>query len=412
LKLLFSVGRILMRILAPLTTALLISSLITPFAHGLEVKKTLSKTQKQLQLTYSASSINPRYNNWGVDPRNKISSINLVEAWKHFKRKKKVKVAVVDTGADFNHEYLRANFSAGEGETNARNFGADFSGDSESNSPYDTHGHGTHIAGIIKSVFPDVKLLPLKYYNPKASGEKNLYSTIKALKRAVRRNVDIINYSGGGPEASAEELAILKKAEKKGILIVAAAGNEQSLIDNAQNAYYPASYGLSNIITVTAHNSSLQKVHSANYGPRSVDVSAPGYMIRSAIPNGRAGEMTGTSQATAFVTGVAALIKSQYPEMTPAQIKKLIIKSSKEVPSLIGKVRSGAGILDAGKALKLAASTYGTTIQSRTIAHSPKVKVFGQNGKTTLIKKEKKSKKKGLLPSLRQRLKQRKSFQW
>ena len=159
-------------------------------------------------------------------------------------------VAVVDTGIQGDHTFLARNiYVPGGKKVDANNFGVDFSGDKVTNAPTDAHGHGTHVAGIVKSIFPDVKILALKYYNPKASGQQNLDATIKALQYAVDHNVDVINYSGGGPEASVEELRVLKQAEKKGILVIAAAGNERSNIDDKRHAYYPASYGLSNIIT-------------------------------------------------------------------------------------------------------------------------------------------------------------------
>jgi subtilisin family serine protease len=233
-------------------------------------------------------------------------------------------------------------------------FGRDFS--KSSNNPYapiDKHGHGTHVAGIIRSVFPKVKILPLKYYNPNASGQDNLDSTIKALKYAVDMNVDIINYSGGGPEASTAERRVLREAEKKGILVVAAAGNERSNIDDVSNAYYPASYGLSNILTVTAHDQNLKILRSSNWGRRSVDVSAPGYRIKSSIPNGRAGYMTGTSQATAFATGLAALIMANHPKYNFKQIKKIIKQAATKEVSLAGKC-STSGKIDANRTLALA----------------------------------------------------------
>ena len=193
--------------------------------------------------------------------------------------------------------------------------------------PVDTHGHGTHVSGIIRSVYPDVKILALKYYNAKASGQDNLNSTIEALRYAVNSGVSIINYSGGGPEPSLEELRILKLAIKKDILIIAAAGNEESNIDNKKNAYYPASYNLENIVTVTAHDYRAQMLPSSNFGRKTVDISAPGKRIRSSYPGGKSGFLTGTSQATAFVTGVATLIRSQYPTLTAKQVKSVIIKS-------------------------------------------------------------------------------------
>ena len=206
---------------------------------------------------------------------------------------------------------------------------------------------------MVRSVNPEVKILTLKYYNPQSSGQDNLNSTIKALRYAVDQNVDIINYSGGGPEPALEELRILKLAEKKGILVVAAAGNEESNIDIKNNAYYPASYGLKNIITVTAHDQALRLLSSSNYGKQSVDITAPGYRIRSALPNGRSGYLTGTSQATAFVSGVAALLKSKHPTLSAAEIKEIIKSSAKKEITLLSRCSSG-GRLNAGKAISLA----------------------------------------------------------
>ena len=294
------------------------------------------------------------YVSWGVNPENP-ASINLLEAWKKFKKKKEIVVAVVDTGIDPAHPFLEKNIFVETGKVEESNFGVDFSKDKkQKGAPTDQHGHGTHVSGIIKSIFPDVKILALKYYNPNASGLDNLNSTVEALKYAVDNNVDVINYSGGGPEAAVEELRVLKEAERKGILVVAAAGNEESNIDDKKKAYFPASYGLKNIITVTAHDEDLKILSSSNYGRASVDIFAPGYRIKSSLQNGRAGYLTGTSQATAFVTGVAALIKSQYPNLSTEKIKEIIKASAKKEVTMEGKCATG-GRLDAASALTLAA---------------------------------------------------------
>ncbi|MBF0359864.1 MAG: S8 family serine peptidase [Oligoflexia bacterium] len=316
--------------------------------------------------------------NWGTDPNTKNGSIELKDAWRIFTKKKDVVVAVIDTGIDFNHPHLNKNVYVFYNTPSEQNYGVDFSfqagasasaaasanasasetkiaestaASSYRRTPYDQHGHGTHVAGIIKTIFPEVKILAIKYYNPYASGVENLNSTIRALKYAVEEaDVDIINYSGGGPEPSTEELRLLKQAERKGILVVAAAGNEHSNIDKKENAYYPASYGLSNIITVTAHNQNAEILPSSNWGRKSVDISAPGQNIRSSLPHERAGMMTGTSQATAFVTGVAALIKSQYADLDAKTIKEVIINSAQRVDKMKDKCVA-AGILSANRAL-------------------------------------------------------------
>jgi subtilisin family serine protease len=309
----------------------------------------------EAQLAYNAELLISRYASWGIDPDKHLASINLKESWTKFKKNKEIVVAVVDTGIQGDHAFLANNIFVVGGKKSATNYGVDFSGEKVTNAPTDQHGHGTHVAGIVKSIFPEVKILALKYYNPKASGQANLDATIKALQYAVDNNVDVINYSGGGPEASVEELRVLKAAEKKGILVIAAAGNERSNIDDKRHAYYPASYGLSNIITVGAHDDGLNIIPSSNYGKNTVDIAAPGHRIRSAIPSNGAGYMTGTSQATAFVTGVAAMIKSKHPSMKFDQIKNVILSSSLKVKNFEGKIL-GAGKLDAGRALELAES--------------------------------------------------------
>lgn len=335
----------------------LISSISASFAGGKPSKRPVAAIASVAITTtsYPAELLESRFASWGVDPARPLTSINLKESWAKFKKNRDVVVAVIDTGIQMDHPFLVDNIYVRQGKKSAENYGVDFSTKVPSFKPIDAHGHGTHVAGIVKSVFPDVKLLALKYYNPQASGQQNLESTVKALEYAVRMNVDIINYSGGGPEPSTEELRVLKEAEKKGIIIVAAAGNERSNIDDKKNAYYPASYGLSNIITVGAHDEEMQIIASSNYGKNSVDIAAPGHRIRSAIPQGGSGFMTGTSQATAFVSGVAALIKSKYPRFTSDQIRNVILNSSVKVKNFEGKILGG-GKLDAARAIEMADS--------------------------------------------------------
>jgi subtilisin family serine protease len=315
------------------------------------------------------------YVSWGVNPENP-ASINLLEAWKHYKKKKDIVVAVVDTGIDPIHPFLEKNIFVENGKIDVNNFGVDFSKDKKLKSaPTDQHGHGTHVSGIIKSIYPDVKILALKYYNPTASGVDNLNSTVEALRYAVDNNVDVINYSGGGPEAAVEELRILKEAERKGILVVAAAGNEESNIDDKRKAYFPASYGLKNIISVTAYDEDLKILPSSNYGRQSVDIFAPGYRIKSSLQNGRAGYLTGTSQATAFVTGVAALIKSEYPNIPTDKLKEIIKASAKKEMSMEGKCATG-GRLDAAAALAMAAQFANEEMPSRQVAAKKEGKII------------------------------------
>jgi subtilisin family serine protease len=356
-----------------LSATLLLSQSSWAKGKTIILKKAKKVQSKNISLVKKASVFNKsllgsNFVGWGIDPKNKKSSINLTQAWNGYRKKKEVVVAVVDTGIDPTHPFLKDNIHVSNGIVNKSNYGIDFAKNKKSKTaPFDGHGHGTHVSGIIKSVFPQVKIVALKYYDKNASGQDNLNSTIKALEYAVNQNVDIINYSGGGPEPSLEELRILKIAERKGILIVAAAGNEESNIDQRANAYYPASYGLKNIITVTAHDQNIRTLNSSNWGIKSVDISAPGYRIKSALPKGRAGYLTGTSQATAFVSGAAALIMSQYPNLTTEEVKNIINKSAKKEKSLLTKCSSG-GRLDLSNAHRFAASLTLKKYTKRTVA--------------------------------------------
>jgi thermitase len=304
--------------------------------------------------------------NWGLEN----SASNIEKAWSVTQGSSNVIVAVIDTGIDANHPDLKANLwkaPSQNGRPSSGNvYGWDFV--TKSSNPTDQHGHGTHIAGIIGAianpktgtagVTQNVQIMPVRYYSETAPGNVNLANTIKALHYAIDNGAKIINYSGGGPEYSEEEFQAMKKASDKGVLIVAAAGNEHHNTDAEENRYYPAAYqlkGLNNIITVASIDSQSKLLPSSNWGVKSVDVAAPGEGILSTIPGGRYGKMTGTSQATAFVSGVAALILSKQPALTPSQVKDIIMKNVTLVANLRGKIASN-GKIDAYKALQAIAA--------------------------------------------------------
>lgn len=303
-----------------------------------------------------------------------------IEAWEVSKGSKNIKVAVIDTGVDIHHKCLEDNLwvNAGEvgidkdGKDKATN-GKDDDGNGfvddvhgwnfvgNNNDLSDNHGHGTHIAGIIgantkpgcefSGMAPKVSIMALKYYDPKSPGANNLKNTIQAIRYAIRMGANVINYSGGGTEYSSEEFAAVKDAEKAGILFIAAAGNERSNTDESGKQYYPADYGLSNIISVTAVNEKETKVlPSSNYGVRTVDLAAPGDQIKSTLPGNTYGKMTGTSQATAWVTGVAVLVMALRTEFTAPDIKKYILRTGDEYATLLSKT-GNAKLLNSYKAL-------------------------------------------------------------
>ncbi len=294
--------------------------------------------------------------NWGLSNSITNSHIHALDAWKIEEGSKSVVVAVVDTGIDPNHEDLRNNLWKDPSNPNV--YGWDFV-DNRPN-PKDEHGHGTHVSGIlgatlnakngISGVAHKVSIMAVRYYSERNTGTENLRNSIKALNWSIDHGAKIINYSGGGPEYSKDEFEAIKRARDKGILIVAAAGNEHQNADLPQNYYYPCAYRMENIICVSAINIRNEILASSNYGKKMVDVVAPGENILSTAPGGKYAYMTGTSQATAFVTGLAALMISHDSNLKPSDIKELVNSTVDRFDSLKDKVASG-GKVNAAAAL-------------------------------------------------------------
>lgn len=287
--------------------------------------------------------------NWGLSNTVGNSHIHAVDAWKLEEGSRDIVVAVIDTGLDATHPDLKANLWREKG---TNNYGWDFV--TNKPNPVDDHSHGTHVAGIlgaalnqkagISGVAHKVSIMAVKYYSEKNSGAENLKNSIKALNYAIDHGANIINYSGGGPEFSSEEYAALKRARDKGILLVAAAGNERQNTDVPENFYYPCAYRLENIVCVAAINIHNDMLASSNWGKVHVDVAAPGENILSTVPGGKYAYMSGTSQATAFVTGLAALLLSKNHGLKPEQVRELIRASADKLPNLKEKVLSGGKV--------------------------------------------------------------------
>ncbi|AFY01112.1 serine protease [Bdellovibrio bacteriovorus str. Tiberius] len=264
---------------------------------------------------------------------------------------KDIVVAIIDTGVDVNHPLLRNNLwvNPREKDNMKDDDGNGYADDlhgwnfvSNNNDLTDNHGHGTHVAGIIqqRTRSSRVKFMILKYYDPSIPANDNLMNTVKAIRYAIKMKADIINYSGGGDERSPMEEAAIRDAQEQGILFVAAAGNEGRNTDLV--GYYPAGYKLNNIISVAAMDSQKRLLASSNFGTGSVDIAAPGKNVFSALPGGKYGYMSGTSQATAWVSGLAAslMLNRPWEALNPEGVKKALVKSGVKDRQLSRKIRS------------------------------------------------------------------------
>ena len=327
---------------------------------GKIIPGTAPKKEKDVLMTDPAMKFK-----WGMNGST-AADISTNLAWSISRGSKDIIVAVIDTGIDVNHPDIKNNLWKNPGETGLDKNGKDkatngidddgngFVDDvhgwnfvANNHNLEDNHGHGTHIAGIvgaegdngigISGVAPKVSIMVLKYYDPKAKFNDNLGNTIKSIEYANKMGAKIINYSGGGLEFSRREYNAIKESREKGILFVAAAGNERSNSDI--HNYFPADYNLDNIISVTAINQQAKVLKSSNYGKESVHIAAPGEDIFSLLPGGRYGQMTGTSQATAFVSGVAALVFANNNSFDYKQVRKQILITSDEIEGLRQKTK-------------------------------------------------------------------------
>lgn len=207
-----------------------------------------------------------------------------------------ITVAVIDTGYAV-HPDLEGNVLPA----------IDLTGDNTNG--VDGNGHGTHVAGIIAAaendigiigVAPQAKILPIKVLdNGGHGGFPNIELGIRA---AIAANVDIINLSLGAPFTPPSTLyAAVREAYEKGIVIVAAAGNDSSAVN------WPAKFD--EVIAVAALDKDGKMARFSSRGPE-VDAGAPGVDIYSTYLNSQYALLKGTSQAAPFIAGCVALIKS------------------------------------------------------------------------------------------------------
>lgn len=216
----------------------------------------------------------------------------------------------------------------------------------------DRNGHGTHVTGIIagrrttrngdfQGVAPHARVMILKYCDPDSprTARDAVEATALAVDYAVRMGAHVINYSGGGSRPSERERAAILRAAAHGVLFVAAAGNERSNSD--LRAYYPADYDLPNILSVAAIDPQFEIPTFSNWGPKSVAIAAQGRRILSTLPGGGLGFLSGTSQATAFASGAAALAWAREPNLArdPERLIAKLGASADRAPSLEGKTR-------------------------------------------------------------------------
>ena len=203
-------------------------------------------------------------------------------------------------------------------------------------------GHGTHVAGIVAHVAPEAQILPVRVLDPQGRGDT--FVVAYAIEWAVNQGADVINMSLGTAFHSQVLSETVSWATDQGVVIVAAAGNL-----NSTQPQYPAHYP--QVVSVTGVDEENRKAPFANYGEGWIDIAAPSVGITSTIvgPQGNGyASWSGTSMATAFVSGAAALGRQKFPNMSVGGLEQRLEVTAQNIDNVNPdyKQKLGKGLLD------------------------------------------------------------------
>lgn len=278
-----------------------------------------------------------------------LQNIDAAEAWEITTGIPEIRVAVIDTGADYNHEDLADNILRDE---NGKIIGYDFIHDDAD--PLDDHGHGTHVSGTIAAVTNnaigmagmnwEAKIMPIKVCT--AGGGCPMDAILSGIVFAADNGAHVANMSLGGRRSYDIYDDAVRYADSKGTIIVAAAGNSNADTKNFAPANHPM------VIAVAATDPNDKKAGFSNWG-ETVDVAAPGTPILSLRARGGYVMMQGTSMASPHTAGLVSMIIAANPELTGNREEVLrIVRAA--VDPYDSKVYIGTGRINLAEAVRLA----------------------------------------------------------
>ena len=331
--------------------------------------------------------------------------IGAESAWDLETGSENVIVAVVDTGLDYRHPDLAGNLWRNAGEIPDNGIDDDGNGyvddelgwdfvdgsggasgedfETPDNDPMDRHGHGTHVAGIagavsnngigIAGVAWSCRIMPVRAGYKTSSGDGVLESddAAQAIVYAAENGAAVINLSWGDTQKSSLVEDAVRFATERGVLVCAAAGNS-----NSESPLYPAALDNVSVMAVGSTDNQDKRSSFSNYGDW-VHVSAPGTGIYSTYLNDGYTTMSGTSMATPHIVGLAGLVISRFPGLSPPEIKARIMRSVDVLQYLDGK-NAVSGRINAHTALSAQYATpHILSLSPNTVHEGDPVVLFG-----------------------------------
>lgn len=308
-------------------------------------------------------------NNWH------LGNINAQNAWNFSTGNSNIKIAITDNAIQRTHTDLSndiwVNATENSGSTGVDDDGNGYiddiwgfdvaDNDNNVNPSTTAWDHGTHVAGLaaattdnntgVAAIGFDCSIIPVKITQNSAPSSSVTHG-YQGITYAIAAGADVINASWGGGSFSATSQAIIDNAYNAGIVVIGAAGNNGDIAP-----HYPAAYN--HVIAVVNSNNSDAKVGSSTYGDWT-DVSAPGSSVRSTEPTNTYGNKTGTSMASPVVAGLAGLMLSLNPNLTPDDIEHCMETTCDPATGSFAPWM-GAGRIDANAAMQCVNATVGQT---------------------------------------------------
>ncbi len=272
-----------------------------------------------------------------------LRQIRAEQAWKHVTEQTSLTIALVDTGIDLDHPDLKANLVEGVNLVQP------------GQSPEDDNGHGTSVAGVLASIGNNgvgttgvlwkAKIMPIKALDESGYGDENRLG--EAILAAVSRGAKIVVLSVGLYRYSPYMRDIVQYAENKGVLLVAASGNDGVLLGSKARVKYPAAYPT--VLAVGGVKQDGTSEPRSNPGAE-VDIAAAWHVYTTGIGGGYKYE-EGTSMAAPQVAAAAAMVWAQYPKLQPYEVRERLRQTAKDVAPVGRDQATGNGLLQIDAAL-------------------------------------------------------------